>query len=1233
MFDSHEVSRPYPGLRPFEPWESEIFFGRDAHVDRLLEILKSQHFLAVIGPSGSGKSSLVRAGLLPSLPLGAVGTGSSWRVAIMRPGDRPISGLAQALANAYDSHPLLYGSSVEAELHRGPKGLVRLVADLRAVCGDTDTNLLLLVDQFEELFTYAAVGHQHADEAEAFVDLCLEARADKSANIFVVITMRTDFLGNCVHFLKLPDAINRAQYLTPRLSRDELKEAIQGPARMFGLVVEPELLQEMLNAMGDDADQLPILQHALARMWNGLKITGGTSLGFAELKAIGGLDDALSKHAEEIYKNLDIPTRLAAEWLFRAITEQRGAESGGQAVRRPQSLEQIAAWSGIPWAAFIPVLKAFAAQDAHFISYKGQPGDPVEEAATVIDISHEALIRQWHTLRVWVAGEARAAREYSNLLVWALDYRAEKTELLRGADLARASEWLYENLELAMDWQAQASKLPATKKGARASINGPTVAWVGRYTHGIDAQVRSKQARNDFAAVQDYILRSDEIVQRVKRRERIVKATLVALSLSCIGLAFGGVWYARNADKERINTQAQLLWHPLRFSAKDVLDKDKVEGLLDLAGAQQARVMAFANTLIEKKELSDSFSYVSVPITQAMVGIDPELRDALINVFKKNLRAEHENLARAAVLGLLALEADLKPDEIISVLRAETVFSRLSIFLVDSRLLTLDQPGMTPRGITLVAGLTDLSLRLDTASATALADKLVQIMQNTADKSQIAAFGRGLAAVASKLDAAPAQVLADQLLQAMQKTTDSRRIEAFGGGLAAVASKLDAAPAQVLADQLLQAMQKTTDSRRIEAFGGGLAAVASKLDAAPAQALADQLLQAMHKTTESDRITAISRCLAAVASKLDTATAQVLANQLLHAMQKTTDSRRIEAFGRGLAAVASKLDAAPAQVLADQLLQAMQKTTDSRRIEAFGGGLAAVASKLDAAPAQVLADQLLQAMQKTTESDRITAISRCLEAVASKLDVAPAQVLADQLLQAMQKTTESDRLKAISRCLEAVASKLDAAPAQVLADQLLQAMQKTTESDRITAISRCLAAVASKLDAAPAQVLADQLLQALQKSTGTPQAGAYGKCLKSLAVRLADAGEISLLERIAKQIRASRMGDVVQTYVGALVAGLTKFDLDAGHAKQWIELCKYPFPELRDAVTDAVRRANKDAPPKDRGFWAFMDWAIKKYPGLDVTSRIAYPPNSSAPTNIDNKGWAEPITRRLDALL
>ena len=160
----------------------------------------------------------------------------------------------------------------EAELRRGPLGLIDLVKDARTrQSGREPFNLLVLVDQFEEIFTYADAGAYQADESEAFVNLLLASRAAPQARIYVALTMRTDFLGNCVRFMELPHAINRAQYLTPRLTREQTARAITGPARLFGGDVEASLVTELINAVGNDPDQLPILQYALARMWDSVR--------------------------------------------------------------------------------------------------------------------------------------------------------------------------------------------------------------------------------------------------------------------------------------------------------------------------------------------------------------------------------------------------------------------------------------------------------------------------------------------------------------------------------------------------------------------------------------------------------------------------------------------------------------------------------------------------------------------------------------------------------------------------------------------------------------------------------------------------------------------------------------------------------------------------------------------------------------------------------------------------
>lgn len=450
MFEYQEVTAPYPGLRPFQAHEAQIFFGRDAHTDRLLEILEREHFLAVIGPSGAGKSSLVRAGMLPALAAGWLGTGSDWRMAVLRPGDRPFRRLAEALAEPEalgEALPELVSSEsgaalLEAELRRGPLGLVHLVEDsARAFPDSPAAKLVVLVDQFEELFRYAGSGANQADESEAFVNLLLASRAAKDRGIYVVLTMRTEFLGHCVRYLDLPEAINRAQYLTPRLSRKELESAITGPARVFGGDVAPELANELINSLSVDEDQLVLLQHALARMWR-QAVLGGVStpvLTSEDLDRLGGVGIELSAHADEVLKALPTEKQALAEALFRCITELEGAGEGARGLRRPQRLGQIAAAAGCGWEELVLVVALFAEAGVNFLHH----GETLDEAS-VIDIAHEALIRQWGQLRGWAESEAERAEEYRRWRDRARQ-RRKAGELLSGADLARAVEWSRES--------------------------------------------------------------------------------------------------------------------------------------------------------------------------------------------------------------------------------------------------------------------------------------------------------------------------------------------------------------------------------------------------------------------------------------------------------------------------------------------------------------------------------------------------------------------------------------------------------------------------------------------------------------------------------------------------------------------------------------------------------------------------------------------------------------------
>ena len=447
------IQNPFPGLRAFEEEEDILFFGREKQVDELLKKLRTQRFLTVIGSSGSGKSSLVKSGLLPSLHSGFMsGAGSNWKICSMRPGVNPIGNLARALSQNgilydYESNEdeQMYSSINESVLRRSNFGLIDA---FKQSIIDPKVNLLILVDQFEELFRFIKFEKDAKEgkrDSVAFINLLLKATEQKELPIYVVFTMRSDFLGDCTEFRGLPEAINEGQYLVPRMTREERRDAIVGPVGVGGAKISPRLLNQLLNDVGDNPDQLPILQHALMRTWNAFKKSNPEPYSEKEIDLndyfeIGTMEHALSQHAEEAYAELGTPElKQICESIFRALTE-RGTDARG--VRRPSQLSELCMLSNAKPEQVIQVIEIFRKKGRGFLM------PPVEIPLTedsIIDISHESIMRVWERLILWIEVENQSASTYLRLCEAAELYEAGKGGLLRDPELQVAWNWKKEN--------------------------------------------------------------------------------------------------------------------------------------------------------------------------------------------------------------------------------------------------------------------------------------------------------------------------------------------------------------------------------------------------------------------------------------------------------------------------------------------------------------------------------------------------------------------------------------------------------------------------------------------------------------------------------------------------------------------------------------------------------------------------------------------------------------------
>ncbi len=490
MSTEPKATNPYVGLRPFEQEDSLYFFGRREQIVELLEQLSQTRFLAVVGSSGCGKSSLIRAGLIPALLGGfLVEERDAWQIAVMKPGDAPLRNLAVALCQAFDKAP---SAAAIADLYEA------IVADhIQAVLTylslhlGTNTNVLLLIDQFEEVFSFRGTEEEEQTvqlglqqrrerarrraEADDFVDLMLGLKAYTHLPVYTVLTMRTDFLGDCDLFYGLPEAMNQSRYLVPRLTRQQLRQAIEGPALLSGTSLTPRLLDRLLNQFANRSDRLPVLQHALLRTWDiWQREAQAGPMDLQHYEAAGTLRHALSQHADEALRPDDLDTTAM---IFKCLTD---TDPHHRRVRRPARLSELAAVTGQSPQAVRAILDRFREGGRNFLVIATSANaDDLR-----VDISHESLIRQWNKLKAWVDEE----RESRNQLLELVGRGRRELALLQNPDL-----------QIALDWRDR---------------NHPTAAWAKRYSTNDD----------DFDVAMWYLEQSQQAKAAAEAKEKEAKA-------------------------------------------------------------------------------------------------------------------------------------------------------------------------------------------------------------------------------------------------------------------------------------------------------------------------------------------------------------------------------------------------------------------------------------------------------------------------------------------------------------------------------------------------------------------------------------------------------------------------------------------------------------------------------------------------------------------------------------
>lgn len=588
-----DLLNPFPGLRPFTFEESHLFFGREGQSDDILLNLAKHRFTAVIGTSGSGKSSLMYCGIIPILYGGFMtNAGSDWNILVTRPGISPIENLAETILSKDESYVIapeeekvIQRRMTSTILRSSSMGLVDAVKQLS---NTSKKNIFILIDQFEELFRYIGLEREDdsLNESSAYVNLLLKSISQAEVPIYIAFTMRSDFIGDCSQFPELTYVINKSHYLVPQMTRDQQRMAIEGPVVVGGGKITKRLVQQLLNDVGNNPDQLPVMQHALMRTWDYWveNREADESIDLRHYIAIGKINEALSQHANEAYSELDEKEKEVCEVLFKALTE-KGADNKG--VRRAAKLKEIVDISGVEEAELINIIEKFREPGRSLLT----PAANVKlKSTSIVEISHESLMRIWQRLKKWVDEEADSAQMYKRLSEAAEMYQVGKTGLWRPPDL-----------HLALNWQKKQK---------------PSRSWTLRYNPFYERAIvfldTSKTAYESEQKSKEYLQK------RMLQRTKMVAIVLgIAFIVAIIFFVFGwikkidadnqreqaeihrldAVKNAEIADEQRIEAQKQTIIANIQT--------DSAKHERELARASEIRALYEQGIAVEQRSIAD----------------------------------------------------------------------------------------------------------------------------------------------------------------------------------------------------------------------------------------------------------------------------------------------------------------------------------------------------------------------------------------------------------------------------------------------------------------------------------------------------------------------------------------------------------------------------------------------------------------------------------------------------
>ena len=1159
------VEEPFLGLEAFGADQAHIFFGREEETTEVIKRLRQNNFVMVVGDSGSGKSSLVKAGLLPALAEGQLADPFSprpdparWHIIEMRPQGDPFDKLAEAI----ERHPHTVKPNVElleSALRRLRANEPDAVRDVLIRSTPQDAQMFLVVDQFEELWTLAKEDARHA-----FLNGLLTLAHENDQSRRVVMTMRRDYyalVGTHAAFAARLEANERqGLYNLRRITDQGLRACIEKPLALAGVdsKTATELATEILRDAGNQSGELALIEMALHEIWQNHRKTGNSLL--EAYRQIGHIEGAIKTAADAVYQNLTRQDNRRAETIFMRLVHL--GDTGGT-TRRVAALGEFD--------------KSTTSLVQHLGSKEGKRllvlgGDPVQPVT--VELAHEQLSTQWPTYVRWLNnadGDPRADDKRT------LDRLIDRTVL-----------WLNNQRK----WRDLAT--------------------------GSDRRNFQKLKHN-----RSHWLASSEtkFVNRSVLRSRLMSAALGLLVLVLVG---SGGWFVSYQEQLRIKAEAISIGFRLELDNPE-LTSFETKALLELATSDERKKDAFIRELLSNPVLSDRFTRQHKVVSRALTGLNLSMRGEIIEKYllSRSSDTSEKSIQLARALLAIELEANGAIEFALSMMEPDNLDVMRLLMEALAALPAKLSPEQAERALKLILsaieksddtftqeplhkGLAALSEKLNAEQAERGLKLILSLMEKPASPYTLNLLGQELVALSEKLNAEQAERSLKFFFRVMENLNFPYSLGFLVDGLVALPVKLNANQVERVLKLVLIAMENSDDRFTLDILGPGLASLSAKLSSEQAERALKLVLSTIENPDNSPALSALGQALVALSAKLSSAQSERALGRILSAMEQPASPHILGVLGQGLAALPTKLNAAQAERVLKFFLSAMEPDNPFI-VKTLGRGLAAVSAKLSAEQAERAHKLILSLMEKPASRYTSGILGQGLAALSAKLSAEQAERALEPVLSAMEKPDNQYALRFLIEGLAAL-------PAELSAEQVERAFKLVLSSADALTLGQALVALSATLSSEQAEQAFKPALSAMEKPGSSFGLEALGQALVALSATLSSEQAERALKLIFSLMAKPDHEYTLEILSQGLAALSARLSAEEG-VQSLVDAMRVPWMvgTPTDVLTQAIRErfADDKSLQNAHGLWGMVQWIEKNFRHIN----LARPPEFSATTH------------------